>query len=66
MIVDYSPTTGQQVSVISCEYYYYSWIHITDFLCYLLFGFHDLIFIAHQYGTAISGHYFAYRAQAMK
>ena len=44
VIVGYSPTPGQQVSVISWKYYYYFWINITDFSCYLLFCFHALEF----------------------
>ena len=44
VIVGYIPTKGQQVSVISYKYYYYFWIYITDFSCYLLFCFHALIF----------------------
>ena len=37
-------TTFLRVSAISFWYYYYSWICITDFSCYLLFVFRDLIF----------------------
>ena len=43
-IVGYIPTPGLKVSAISCKYYYYGWIHITDFSCYLLLGFHAFIF----------------------
>ena len=38
-IVGYSPTPVQKLSAISCKYYYYGWIHITDSSCYLLLGF---------------------------
>ena len=37
-------TTFQKVSAISCEYYYYVWVYITDFPFYLLLGIHVLIF----------------------
>ena len=66
MIVGYSPTPGWQVSVVSCEYYYYSCIHITDFSCCSLLGFHYLIFTEQKYGTIISSHYFEYQVQALK
>ena len=59
MIVGYIPTPGQQVSDISCEYYYYGWIHITDFSCYLLFGSHALILYSTKIENIISSHYFA-------
>ena len=31
MIVVYSPTQGEEVSMISLKYYYYCWIYITHF-----------------------------------
>ena len=49
-----SSTTFRKVSAISFKYYYHGWIYITDFLCYLLFGFHDLTF----YSTKIQNNIF--------
>ena len=46
MIVAYSLTRGQKVSSIYCKYSYCGLIHIKDVSCYLLFGFHALIFTA--------------------
>ena len=54
VIVGYSPTPGQQVSAISCEYHYYGWIYITNFSCYSLFGFHAIYF----YSTKIRNNIF--------
>ena len=48
VIVGFSPTPGLQVSAISCEYYYYGCIHVTDFSCCLLFGFYALILLQHN------------------
>ena len=44
MIVGYIFTAGRHVSATFCKYHYCSCIHTTDFSCYLLFGFHALIF----------------------
>ena len=44
VIAGYSPTPVRQVGAILCKYYYYCWIRITDFSCYLLFCFHALNF----------------------
>ena len=52
-------TAFQKLSAISCKYYYYCWIHITDFLCYLLSSFYALIFTAQKYRTTISSYYCA-------
>ena len=38
-------TTYLTVSAISCKYYFYRWINITYFSCYLLFCFHALMFL---------------------
>ena len=44
VIVGYIPTPGQKISTTYFNYYYYGWIYITNFSCYLLLGFHALIF----------------------
>ena len=65
-IVCYSTIPGQQVIDISCKYYYYGWIHITDFSCYLLFGFHVYFFTAQKHRTTFSSHYSTYQAWVLK
>ena len=44
VIVGYITTPLWKASAISCKYYYYGWIYITDFSCYLLL----LLFLQHK------------------
>ena len=51
-------TTFRKVRAIFCKYYFYRWIYVTDFSCYLLLFIILYFFIAHKYGTRISSNYF--------